>query len=59
MNRQGGEYNLEERTYKFAKEVSLFCKILPKSISNDEYIRQVKKNLSEKFDIIRIKVGGY
>ena len=35
------KYDLEERTLVFAREVALFCKKLPKSISNTEYSRQV------------------
>ena len=34
-------YNLEERTYLFAKEVTLFCKKYPNNASNFEYVRQV------------------
>lgn len=33
-------YDLEERTFQFAKRVTLFCKQLPKSISNIEYTKQ-------------------
>ncbi len=40
------EYNLEERTFQFAKTVSLFIKTLPKSISNVEYSRQVIRSSS-------------
>ena len=34
-------YNLEERTFQFAKRVVLFSKKLPRTISNLEYINQV------------------
>lgn len=34
-------YNLEERTFQFAKSVALYCKKLPRNISNIEYISQV------------------
>lgn len=34
-------YDLEGRTFQFAKQVALFCKKLPKTISNIEYIKQV------------------
>jgi four helix bundle protein len=34
-------YDLEERTYLFAKNVSLFCKKLPKTVSNFEYGKQI------------------
>lgn len=40
------EYNLEERTFQFAKTVSLYIKTLPKSISNVEYSRQVIRSSS-------------
>jgi len=33
-------YELDERTYQFAKDVSLFCKKLPKTVSNIEYSKQ-------------------
>ena len=35
------QYDLEERTYQFAKKVTLFCKKLPRTISNIEYVKQV------------------
>jgi len=34
-------FDLEERTYQFAKKVALFCKKLPKTIGNIEYVKQV------------------
>ena len=34
-------YDLEERTFEFARNVALYCKKLPKAISNTEYSRQV------------------
>ena len=34
-------YNLEERTYKFAKDVGLFCKRLSKTTINIKYIDQI------------------
>lgn len=37
----GANYDLEERTFQFAKKVALYCKKLPRSISNIEYIKQV------------------
>ena len=33
--------DLEERTFKFAKDVTNFCRKLPKTPSNIEYIKQV------------------
>jgi four helix bundle protein len=35
------QYDLEEWTYQFAKHVAIFCKKLPRTISNIEYIKQV------------------
>lgn len=40
------EYDLEERTFQFAKSISLFIKSLPKTIANVEYIRQVIRSSS-------------
>ncbi len=34
-------YDLEERTYQFAKKVALFCQALPKNTVNFKYIDQV------------------
>ncbi len=34
-------YDLEERTFQFAKSVALFCKKLPRTITNAEYVKQV------------------
>ena len=39
--KQTKPYNLEERTYKFAKDVALFCKKLAKTLINTEYVKQV------------------
>ena len=36
-------YDLEERSFQFAKRVVIFCKILPRTISNIEYIKQVSR----------------
>ena len=38
------KYDLEERTFEFAKNVRLLVKELPKSIANKEDIRQVIKS---------------
>ena len=38
------KYDLEERTFNFAKKVRLFVKTLPKSISNTEDTRQLVKS---------------
>lgn len=37
-------YDLEERTFRFAKQVAFFCKRLPRTISNIEYSKQVIKS---------------
>lgn len=37
------EYNLEERTYQFAKAVRLFVKTLPRTITNIENGKQLVK----------------
>ncbi|MCK4936139.1 MAG: four helix bundle protein [Elusimicrobiales bacterium] len=39
-------YDLEERTFIFAKDTALFCKTLPRGISNIEYQRQVIRSSS-------------
>ena len=33
-------YDLEERTFQFAKRVALFCKKLPRTVSNIEHVKQ-------------------
>jgi four helix bundle protein len=35
------QYDLEERTYEFAKLVRAFVKLLPKTVSNIEDVKQV------------------
>jgi four helix bundle protein len=35
------KYDLEERTYQFAKQVAIFCKKLPRTINNIEYLKQL------------------
>jgi four helix bundle protein len=35
------KFDLEERTYQFAKMVVLFCRKLPKILSNTEYAKQL------------------
>ena len=63
-------YDLEKRTHQFAKNVALFCKKLPRTISNVEYIKQVirasgsvganyieaNESLSKKDFTMRIKI---
>jgi len=41
MNKTNKVYDLEERTYRFAKQVASFCRKLPKNIINIEYLKQV------------------
>ena len=64
-------YDLEERTFQFAKDVRLFVKTLPKTIANIEDIRQLVKAsgsvggnyreaneaLSKKDFLMRIKIS--
>ena len=63
-------YDLEQRTFQFAKDVALFIKQLPRNISNLEYGKQVvdasgsvganyieaNEALSKKDFIMRIKI---
>jgi four helix bundle protein len=70
MNQNGKIYDLEERTYKFAKDVVLFCKKLPRIFNNIECIKQVirssgstganyieaNESLSKKDFMMRIKI---
>jgi four helix bundle protein len=64
-------YDLEDRTFHFAKDVRAFVKMLPRSISNDEDIRQLirasgsvganyieaNESLSKKDFVMRIKIS--
>ena len=64
------EYNLEERTYQFAKKVRAFVKRIPKTLANIEDAKQVIKSsgsvaanyiesveaLSEKDRIYRLRI---
>ena len=43
-NNQNPKYDLEERTYTFARDVRKFVKILPKSIINIEDAKQVVRS---------------
>jgi four helix bundle protein len=63
-------YDLEERTFKFAKDVIKFCKSLPKSVIDTEIIKQLVRAatsvganyieangaLSKKDFVMRIKI---
>ena len=65
------QYDLEERTLKFAKEVSRFVKGLPRSIANAEIAKQLvrpsssiganyieaNESLSKKDFLMRIKIS--
>lgn len=37
-------YNLEERTFCFAKDVAIYKRLLPRNISNIEYIKQLVRS---------------
>ncbi|MBA7676570.1 hypothetical protein ES703_84812 [subsurface metagenome] len=64
-------YDLEERTFQFAKAVRLFVKTLPKTIANIEDVKQVVKasgsvganyreaneSLSKKDFLMRMKIS--
>jgi len=64
-------YDLEERTFQFAKDVRLFIKTLPYSLANEEDSRQVIKSsgsvganyieanesLSKKDFVLRVKIS--
>lgn len=64
------QYDLEERTFQFAKNVALYCKQLPREIINIEYIKQVirssgsvganyieaNESLGKKDFLMRIKI---
>jgi four helix bundle protein len=41
QTRNNRQYDLEERTFQFAKNIGLFAKKLPKDITNLEYSKQV------------------
>lgn len=63
-------YDLEERTYRFAKDCRMFIKTLPKAIANNEDARQLVKSsgsvganyieaneaLSKKDFLMRVKI---
>jgi len=66
----GRVYDLEERTFLLAKNVSFYCKKLPKTISNREYVKQIigasgsvganyieaNEALSDKDFVYRVKI---
>ena len=71
QNPNNKPYNLEDRTYQFAKEVRLFIKTLEKTIANIEDAKQVvrssgsvgsnyieaNESLSKKDFLFRIKIS--
>jgi four helix bundle protein len=40
------QYDLEDRTYQFARDVRIFVRLLPKTISNIEDVHQVVRSSS-------------
>jgi len=70
MSQNAKQYDLEERTASFAREVANFLKQLHRTISNIEYIKQVirssasiganyieaNESLSKKDFILRVKI---
>lgn len=68
---RSSKYDLEERTYQFARGVALFSKKIPGNVSNIEYTRQVirasgsvganyieaNESLSKKDFAMRLKIS--
>lgn len=46
IERVAGQYDLEDRTFEFAKQVRDLIKIIPRTISNIEYARQLIRSSS-------------
>jgi four helix bundle protein len=44
MKDSNGKYDLEERTYQFAKNVGIFLKTIEKNIVNNEYSKQLARS---------------
>jgi|SRR3990172_6311275 len=71
LNNKRNNYDLEERTFKFAKRVSKYVSNLPKTISNIEYGKQLirssgsvganyieaNESLSKKDFRLRVKIS--
>jgi len=71
INGTNDRYDLEERTFQFAKKVGIFLKSLDKNIVNNEYSKQVARSsgsvganyieanepLGEKDFIFRLKIS--
>ena len=69
--KQSKQYDLEDRTFEFAKKVRLYVKSLPYSVSNNEDIKQVvrssgsiganyieaNESLSKKDFVMRVKIS--
>lgn len=69
-NPEGKQYDLEERSFEFAKQVRAFIKVLPKTMANFEDARQLVRasgsvaanyieannSLSKKDFVMRIKI---
>jgi four helix bundle protein len=65
------QYDLEERTYQFAKRVRAFVRLLPKTLSNSEDVKQLvrssgsvgsnyieaNESVSKKDFVLRIKIS--
>jgi len=63
-------YDLEDRTFDFAKDVRVFCKEIPKTLANHEDIKQLvrasgsvganyieaNESLSKKDFLMRVKI---
>jgi four helix bundle protein len=64
-------YDLEERTFNYAKDVCIFCKKIEKNVSNNEYHKQLIRSsasvganyieaneaLSKKDFLVRVKIS--
>jgi four helix bundle protein len=46
MNGEQKEFNLEERTYRFAKDICEYVKEIKKTITNIDYLKQLLKSSS-------------
>lgn len=70
MEQKNHPFDLEERTLLFSKATRDFCKLLPKSVANKEYVSQIvrssasvganyieaNESLSKKDFVMRIKI---
>ena len=56
-NQNSKPYDLEERTFQFAKAVRIFVKTLPKTIANIEDGKQLMS--SSLFEIWKLQFGIY